>query len=144
MKCPFCGKKTKVIDKRDSGDSVTRRRRECKKCKRRFTTYERPDIEITIIKKDGKREKYSREKLLVGLKKACEKRPIPIDKIEKIIDKIEEKLRKRGKEVKSKIIGKEVIKKLKKLDKIAYIRFASVYREFKDLKDFKNEMENLK
>lgn len=137
MRCAFCGHvETKVTDKRDfQGD--TKRRRECLKCKRRFTTYERPDIELVVVKKDGRREKYNRDKILLGIIKACEKRNISHEKIDKIINEIEEKLRKKGKEVESKLIGEQVMRILKKLDKVAYIRFASVYRDFKDLSDFK-------
>ncbi len=145
MRCAFCGHEdTRVIDKRDSGEGTTRRRRECLKCNRRFTTYERPKIEIIVIKKDESREDYSREKLRKGILKACEKRPVPREKVDKIIDKIEQKLRKKGDEIKSKIIGKEVMKKLKRLDKVAYIRFASVYHDFQNIKDFKKEIKELK
>jgi len=143
MKCPYCGNEdTKVTDKRDS-DAVTRRRRECLKCKRRFTTYERPDIEIVIIKKDGRREKYNRDKIFSGIIKACEKRNISRDEIDKIISDIEEKLRKKGKEIESKMIGELIMRALKKLDKVAYIRFASVYRDFHDLDDFKREIKEV-
>ncbi|MEM0465691.1 MAG: transcriptional regulator NrdR [Candidatus Pacearchaeota archaeon] len=144
MKCVFCGNETKVTDKRESSD-YTRRRRECLKCKKRFTTYEKyekPDF--YIVKKDGRREKFSREKLKSGIMKACEKRPIPIEKINKLLDEIEEKLRKKGNEVKTDFIGKIVMDKLKKLDDIAYIRFASVYMNFQNLKDFKNVMNKIK
>jgi len=140
MKCTFCKYNTKVTDKRESPKG-TRRRRECLKCKKRFTTYERPDKrDIIIVKKDGRRERFLSEKLKSGLMKACEKRPISIEKIDKIIEEVEEKLSSKGKEVKSENIGKMVMNKLKKLDKIAYIRFASVYRDFKDIKDFKEVM----
>ena len=144
MKCIFCSSKnTKVTDKRESPDG-TRRRRECLKCKKRFTTYERPEKkEIIVVKKDGRREPFLTEKLKVGLTKACVKRPIPIKDIDKIVEEIEEKLRKRGKEVKSAMIGDMVINRLKKLDKIAYIRFASVYRDFKDIEEFKKEIKGL-
>lgn len=137
MRCVFCGFDTKVTDKRESLDS-TRRRRECLKCKKRFTTYEKyekPDF--YIVKKDGRRERFSKEKIKSGIMKACEKRPVPVEKIDKIIDEIEERLRKSGSEVKTEIIGKLIMNKLKKLDDIAYIRFASVYMNFQDLKDFK-------
>ena len=139
MKCPYCSNtKTKVTNKRDSDEEgITRRRRECLKCKRRFTTYERPEIEIIVVKKDKRRESYNRDKLTIGLVKACEKRPISREKIENIINEIEERLRRKGKEVKSEVIGKLVMQHLKKLDKVAYIRFASVYSEFQDLADFK-------
>jgi len=143
MKCVFCQNETKVTDKRESPEG-TRRRRECLKCKKRFTTYEKPvEIEVFIVKKDGRRERYSRDKLKTGLIKAYEKRPMSLDKIDKIIDEIEEKLRKKGKEIKSEMIGKMVMNKLKKLDKIAYIRFASVYKDFDDVKDFKEEIREL-
>lgn len=144
MKCIFCGSdSTKVTDKRESLDG-TRRRRECLKCKKRFTTYEKPEKkDIIVVKKDGRREKFSDEKLKSGIIKACEKRPIPTKKIEDAIDDIEETLRRKGKEVTSDMIGKMVMNKLKKLDKVAYIRFASVYLNFKDLTDFKKEIKEL-
>ena len=143
MKCLYCEADTKVTDKRESGDG-TRRRRECLKCKKRFTTYEKPaETDIFIVKKDGRRERFSRDKLKIGLMKACEKRNVSLEKIEKVIDEIEEKLRKKKKKVKSDMIGKMVMNKLKKLDKIAYIRFASVYRDFQDIQEFKEEMKEL-
>ncbi len=143
MKCIYCGNETKVTDKRESPDG-TRRRRECLKCKKRFTTYERPEQKkIIIVKKDGRREAYNREKLRTGLMKACEKRPVSVEQIDRVIDEIEEKLGKKGKEVKSEIIGQMIMNKLKRLDKIAYIRFASVYRDFQDIKDFKKELKEL-
>ena len=143
MKCIFCGKETRVTDKRESPEG-TRRRRECLKCKKRFTTYEKPEKkEIIVVKKDGRREKYSREKIKGGIIKACEKRPISTEKIDKTINEIEEKLLSYGKEVKTEKIGDVIMNKLKKLDKIAYIRFASVYREFKDIKDFKRVMREI-
>ena len=143
MKCIFCGKETRVTDKRESPEG-TRRRRECLKCKKRFTTYEKIEKkEIIVVKKDGRREKYSREKIKGGIIKACEKRPISTEKIDKTINEIEEKLLSYGKEVKTEKIGDVIMNKLKKLDKIAYIRFASVYREFKDIKDFKRVMREI-
>lgn len=143
MKCLYCGKETRVTDKRESPEG-TRRRRECLKCKKRFTTYEKPEKkEIIVVKKDGRREKYSRDKIKIGITKACEKRPVSTEKIDKTIDEIEEKLSLKGKEVKSKNIGELIMSKLKKLDKIAYIRFASVYREFKDVKDFRKIMKEV-
>jgi transcriptional repressor NrdR len=137
MNCPFCAYTTsRVTDKRESPTGI-RRRRECLKCKKRFTTYEKPEKKnILVVKKDGRREAFSKEKIKNGIMKACEKRPISIDKIEKIIEEIEEKLMK-NKEVKSEVIGKMIMQKLKKLDDVAYIRFASVYMNFKDIKDFK-------
>jgi transcriptional repressor NrdR len=146
MKCIFCGGETKVTDKRDS-EGETRRRRECLKCKKRFTTYERvEEPNFIVIKKDKSRKPFDREKLRTGILKACEKRPIETEQIDKIISEIERKLRNkvRGKEVESKAIGEQVMKELKKLDKVAYIRFASVYQDFKDLSDFKKELRELK
>jgi transcriptional repressor NrdR len=143
MRCIYCGSGTKVTDKRDSPDGI-RRRRECLKCKKRFTTYERPELkDIIIVKKDKRREKFSRDKLRGGLLKACEKRPVPVEKIDQIVCSIEEKLRNKGKEVKSEVLGKMIVDKLRKLDKVAYIRFASVYRDFQDVKDFKKEIKEL-
>jgi len=146
MRCPFCGyKETNVIDSRESSDGmIVRRRRECPKCKKRFTTYERIETNIIVIKKDGRRESFDRQKIMNGIVKACEKRSISIEKIEKIVDDIESILRLKGKEISSKEIGKIVMRKLKKLDKVAYIRFASVYKEFKDVEDFKKEFLKLK
>ncbi len=146
MECPFCGKfETKVTDKRTSGNEI-RRRREClnEKCKKRFTTYERIEKkDIIVEKKDGRREKFDVEKLKSGIIKACEKRPINYEKIDKIINEIENKLRKKGREIKSNEIGELIIKKLKKLDKVAYIRFSSVYQDFKDIEDFKSAMKKI-
>lgn len=145
MKCIFCNGETKVTDKRDS-EGETRRRRECLKCRKRFTTYERvEEPNFIVIKKDKSREPFSREKLKAGIQKACEKRPVETEKIERVLNEIERKLRNKlkGKEVESKEIGELLIKELKKLDKIAYIRFASVYRDFKDLSDFKKELKSL-
>tara|TARA_Y100000296_G_scaffold86650_1_gene127177 strand:+ start:657 stop:1094 length:438 start_codon:yes stop_codon:yes gene_type:complete len=145
MKCLYCSDKaSKVTDKRESPQGI-RRRRECLKCKKRFTTYERiTQHDFYIIKKDKNREKFSRDKLEKGIEKAFEKRPISKEKIEKIINEIEEQLRKKGKkEIKSSIIGEIVMKKIKKLDNVAYIRFSSVYRNFQDIKDFKNEIKGL-
>ena len=143
MKCIYCSSETKVTDKRESPEG-TRRRRECLKCKKRFTTYEKPEKkDIIIVKKDGRRERFSQEKLKNGIMKACEKRPVSVEKIDKLVNEIEEKLLLRRKEVKSENMGKIVMQKLKKLDKIAYIRFASVYRDFKDVSDFKKVMKEV-
>ena len=144
MDCPYCGENTRVTDKRGSPEGV-RRRRECLKCKKRFTTYERIGrSEFYVIKKDGRREKYSREKLEAGIYRAFEKRPVPKEKIDKMINEIEEQLMKRGKkEVKSSVIGELIMKKMKKIDNVAYIRFASVYRDFQDASDFKKELRGL-
>ena len=142
MLCPYCLKgETKVIDSRES-DEGTRRRRECLKCERRFTTYERPEIlDLIVVKKDKRRESFDRLKLLRGLSKACEKLSVKTQTIERIADEIELELRKRDNiEVQSTEIGELVMSKLKQLDKIAYIRFASVYREFTDVNHFKEEL----
>ncbi|MEK9146733.1 MAG: transcriptional regulator NrdR [Patescibacteria group bacterium] len=147
MICPFCSNDgTKVVDKRE-GDSgkTTRRRRECTKCGRRFTTFERVEtLDLLVVKKDGKREPFDRVKLRAGIIKSCEKRPVSAADIEKVIDEIEAELRKNGQtEVSSRKIGNLVIKKLKKLDEVAYIRFASVYRQFADIGDFEKELSKL-
>ena len=143
MQCKFCNADTKVTDKRESKEG-TRRRRECLKCKKRFTTYEKPDEKnIVVVKKDGRREHFLDEKLRLGLIKACQKRSVSMEKIDEIVEEIKEKLLKKGKEVKGKMIGELVMQKLKKLDKVAYIRFASVYLDFHDVKDFKKEMRGL-
>ena len=144
MKCPYCLGNTKVLDKRESKEA-TRRRRECLKCKKRFTTYERMETHILIIKKDGRREAYNREKIKNGHLKACEKRPVSQEKIDKAVSEIEEKIKNLGKnEVQSKIIGEMVMKKLKSIDQVAYIRFASVYKDFKDVSEFKKTLKELK
>lgn len=144
MECPYCSHpSSKVTDKRKSPDG-TRRRRECLKCGKRFTTHERVSREdFYVIKKDGRREKFSREKLERGIEKAFEKRPISKEKITDMINEVEEQLRKKGKEIKSSVIGELIMKKLKKVDNVAYIRFASVYRNFQDADDFKREIREL-
>ena len=145
MKCPYCSNTTfRVTDKRASPHGI-RRRRECLKCEKRFTTHEKIDQgDLFVVKKDSSREKFSREKLERGIYRAFEKRPIPKEEIEKMINEIEEILRKKGKkEVKSSSVGEIVMKKLKKMDNIAYIRFASVYRNFQDINDFKKELKEL-
>ncbi len=145
MNCPYCGyKESKVTDKRTSPDGI-RRRRECLKCKKRFTTYERIErTDLYVIKKDGRREKFDIKKLEAGIERALEKRPVPQDKINNMINEIDEQIRKAGKkEVNSSVIGELVMKKLKKIDDIAYVRFASVYRQFQDINDFKQEMKEL-
>jgi transcriptional repressor NrdR len=145
MKCIFCDSDTKVTNKRDVR-GLTRRRRECLRCKKRFTTLEQPEFKrVLVIKKDNSRVPFDIEKVRNGVIKACEKRPISIDKIEKTVSSIEAKLREGNKkEIKSKTIGEMIMKALKKLDKVAYIRFASVYREFSDIGDFKKEIRGLK
>jgi len=145
MECPYCSGKTRVTDKRSSPEGI-RRRRECLKCKKRVTTYEKIGrSDVYVIKKDGRREIFSRDKLESGIYRAFEKRPVPKEKIEKMINEIEEQIMRRGrKEVKSSAIGELVMKKTKKLDNVAYIRFASVYRDFQDLRDFRTELGRLK
>jgi len=147
MKCPFCGEiDNKVIDSRLSKDgNVIRRRRECLICTRRFTTYEHiEEIPIMIIKKDGRREEFSREKIRSGIQKACEKRNISMNAIEEFIDELERDLRETGeKEIPSHILGEKVMSRLHDLDGVAYVRFASVYREFKDVNDFVSELKSL-
>ena len=147
MICPFCAhQESKVVDKREGTDGkITRRRRECLKCARRFTTFERVQtLDLLVIKKDGKREVFDRVKLRGGIIKACEKRPISAQEVEKILDQVEADLRKKNaNEVSSKKIGELVIRRLKKIDEIAYIRFASVYRQFADLSDFEKELAKL-
>jgi transcriptional repressor NrdR len=147
MKCPYCGEiDNKVIDSRLSKDaSVIRRRRECLICTRRFTTYEHiEEIPIMILKKDGRREVFSRKKIRSGIKKACEKRNISMNVIEEFIDELERDLRESGeKEIPSNELGEKVILKLHDLDDVAYVRFASVYREFKDVNDFVSELKTL-
>jgi transcriptional repressor NrdR len=147
MKCPFCGEiNNKVIDSRLSRDgNVIRRRRECIECNRRFTTYEHiEEIPIMIIKKDGRREVFNREKVGAGMKRACEKRNISINVIEEFIEDLERDLRETGeKEIPSSAIFERVIAKLHEIDDVAYVRFASVYREFKDVNDFVSELKNL-
>ena len=145
MKCPFCNySESKVIDSRES-DDLTRRRRECLSCEKRFTTYERVEtVQMYIIKKDGSRELFDKVKLRKGLVKSCEKRPVSIDEIENVINSIESKMRLLDStEISSKQVGEEVMNQLKALDKIAYIRFASVYREFADIEDFRKEIQIL-
>jgi len=145
MDCPYCSyKESKVTDKRESPEGI-RRRRECLKCKKRFTTYEKiSKDDLYVIKKDGRREKFIREKLETGINLAFEKRPVEKEKITKMINEIEEQIRKIGKkEIKTSEIGELVMKKIKRIDNVAYIRFASVYRDFQDIKDFKREMKEL-
>lgn len=145
MNCPYCSNTTfRVTDKRASPHGI-RRRRECLKCKKRFTTHEKIEQgDLFVIKKDNSRERFMREKLERGIYRAFEKRPVPKEDIDKMMNEIEEQLRKKGKkEVKSSIIGEIVMRKLKKMDNIAYIRFASVYRNFQDVDDFKKEIMEL-
>lgn len=147
MKCPFCSTlDTKVIDSRmnQPGDMI-RRRRECLRCEGRFTTYERvEEMMPVVIKKDGRREDYARQKILDGIQKACQKRSVPVDKIEDAVARIERRIQGYGlKEVPSKAIGQMVMMELQSLDKVAYVRFASVYREFRDVEEFVAELQGM-
>ena len=147
MKCPYCGHLgDKVVDSRESkeGDAI-RRRRECLECGRRFTSYERIDeIPYMVVKKDGRRERFERQKLVAGLLKACEKRPVRIPALEAIADRIEGLLQdKAEREISTEVIGAHVMQELKHLDKVAFVRFASVYRNFRDLDEFKDELNAL-
>ena len=147
MKCPYCGyDESKVIDSRptDEGERI-RRRRECLKCGKRFTTYEVIEtVPIIVIKKDKSREIFDRNKLLNGLLRACEKRPVSIDTLERVVDEIEGSLQNSlDREVPSSLIGKYAMEKLKTIDEVAYVRFASVYREFKDIATFKEELDRM-
>ena len=147
MKCPFCSHlDDKVIDSREArtGDLI-RRRRECLKCGRRFTTYERIDeIPYMVIKKDGRRERFDRQKILHGLLKSCEKRPVPTAKLESMVDEVERAVQEaKERELTTQELGELLMVRLKKLDKVAYVRFASVYMDFKDIKEFMNELNSL-
>ncbi|MEE9316642.1 MAG: transcriptional regulator NrdR [bacterium] len=147
MKCPFCGNSEgRVIDSRPvGGSSVVRRRRECLACKKRFTTFERIEsMPLMVIKKDKRLEVFDRNKLQEGILRACQKRPISLDIVEKIVSEIEEELQDYIMEVPSKVIGETVLKKLRKLDEVAYVRFASVYRQFNDIGTFLKELKKLK
>lgn len=147
MKCPFCNhENSRVIDSRPSDDnSSIRRRRQCEKCKKRFTTYEKVEtIPLVIIKKDNNREPYSREKIESGVFRSCHKRPISVSQITNVVDEIENKIFSiEDKEIPSSAIGEIVMEKLKDLDPVAYVRFASVYREFKDVNTFMDELKKL-
>ncbi len=147
MKCPYCGyHDTGVIESRHlENELVIRRRRICKKCNKRFTTYERIDlVPLMVIKKDSRREPFSREKITNGIIKACEKRPISMETINNLVSKIEEAIRSEGaNEVKSNLIGELAISRLRDLDEVAYVRFASVYRQFKDLSSFVKEIRKI-
>jgi transcriptional repressor NrdR len=147
VRCPFCSHfEDKVVDSRmaKEGEAI-RRRRECLGCKRRFTTYERVDEVLPmVVKKDGRREVFDRAKVLVGLKKACEKRPISMATLEAVTDRIEKRIQERGEaEVQARIVGEEVMAELYQLDPVAHVRFASVYREFKDVQQFMDEVKHL-
>jgi transcriptional repressor NrdR len=147
VRCPFCDEiEDKVVDSRTAKEGeVIRRRRECLGCKRRFTTYERiEEILPMVVKKDGRREPFDRNKILAGLKKACEKRPISTATIDAVTDRIEKRIQEMGEtEIPSRTIGEELMKELHQLDQVAYVRFASVYREFKDIDQFMDELKTL-
>lgn len=145
MRCPYCEHaNSKVIDSRDSGDGI-RRRRQCLECERRFTTYEYVQMRtIMVVKRDGRREEFQREKLFASMAKACAKRPLPVGTIEKTLDEIETTLSESGRaEVRARAIGELVMDKLRDLDRVAYIRFASVYRDFSDIESFRQEIDAL-
>lgn len=147
MKCPFCSSdNSSVVDSRDSKDGeIIRRRRQCDACGKRFTTYERvEELLPLVIKKDGRREPFDRKKIVGGIQKACEKRPVSMERIEETVDRIEKEIVEMGeKEVASKEIGERIMRALHDLDHVAYVRFASVYRDFKDVNQFLNELQGL-
>ena len=145
MHCPFCSENnSKVIDSRESGDGI-RRRRECMACETRFTTYELVEMrELVVVKRDGRREEFSRDKLWASVTKACAKRPLPLGRIEKVINEIQSQLSEASRaEISSRDVGELVMDRLKAIDRVAYIRFASVYREFRDIESFKSEIDAL-
>jgi transcriptional repressor NrdR len=147
MRCPFCThQEDKVVDSRSSREGIViRRRRECLGCERRYTTYERvEEVLPLVVKKDGRREPFDRTKILQGLKKACEKRPVGLSVIEEVVDRVEKKMLEMGEpEIPSRVIGEEVMTQLHGVDQVAYVRFASVYREFKDVTQFMDELTGL-
>lgn len=146
MICPYCqNRETKVTNKRDS-EAMIRRRRECLKCGKRFTTFERIELDLSVIKKDGTRQKFDRDKLKKGIEKSLEKRPFDSNKIDDIVNEVEAKIYRvaKDKDIPTAKVGEIIMDKLKKTDKIAYIRFASVYREFADIEDFKKELRELR
>ncbi len=146
MKCPFCSKgSSKVIDTREVGDGI-RRRRECLRCRQRFTTYERlASINLLVVKRDGRREEFDREKLAAGIYKACAKRPVAAEAVDQLIHEVEAELYRLGKaEVSAQVIGELVIDRLRRLDDVAYVRFASVYRDFRDVDSWAEEIAALK
>jgi transcriptional repressor NrdR len=147
MKCPFCGySDSKVVDSRpDKGGSGIRRRRECEQCAKRFTTHERIEEMLPLVlKKDGRREPFERTKIISGIKKACEKRPISVEVIERLVDRLETRLQESSeKEISTTLIGEWIMKELHDLDEVAYVRFASVYRSFRDINEFMQELQEL-
>jgi len=147
MRCPFCAhSESKVVDSRPTDEGISiRRRRECLSCGQRFTTYETIEsVPLVVVKKDGSRQSFDRNKVLHGLVKACEKRPVPMAKLEAAVNDIEQQLQNSlNREIKSQYIGELVMEKLKEVDEVAYVRFASVYRQFKDIETFRNELNKL-
>jgi len=147
MKCPFCGNNdSKVVDSRpDKGGNAIRRRRECEECTKRFTTHERVEEMLPLVcKKDGRREPFDRMKIVAGIKKACEKRPISLEEIDRMVDRLEARLQESTeKEVSTTLIGEWLMKELHGLDEVAYVRFASVYRSFRDIGEFMQELQDL-
>lgn len=147
MKCPFCGElKDRVVDSRESRDGLAvRRRRECLSCSRRFTSYEEiEDIPYMVVKNDGSRESFDRKKLLAGLHRACQKRPVSTTELQAIVDAVEHKLHKQeDREISTREIGTQIMRRLKRLDQVAYVRFASVYRKFEDVDEFMEELQKL-
>lgn len=147
MKCPYCGHlDNKVVDSRINKDyTITRRRRLCEDCERRFTTYERLEVTMPmLVKKDGRRETWDRSKVVSGLKKACEKRPVSMEQIEEFVDGLERQLQDMGeREIPVRLVGARVMDSLRQMDDVAYVRFASVYRQFKDLNEFMDELKGL-
>lgn len=147
MKCPYCGHlENRVVDSRLNKEyTITRRRRMCEACQRRFTTYERLEVTMpALVKKDGRREVWDRYKVTEGIKKACEKRPVSVEKIEEFVDEMERWLQDMGeREIPVRLVGERVMEGLRRLDGVAYVRFASVYRQFKDLNEFMNELKGM-
>ena len=147
MKCPYCSyPESKVVDSRHSDDGLSiRRRRECLRCQRRFTTYETVEsLPIVVVKKDGSRQSFDRQKVLRGMIRACEKRPVPVAELERIADEIEQELQNSmEREIRTADIGEKVMERLRSVDQVAYVRFASVYRQFKDLDTFMAELNKL-
>ena len=146
MQCPYCAScESKVTDKRDSG-SETRRRRECLKCGKRFTTYERVELDLSVIKKDGRRQKFSRDKVMSGIANNLEKRSVSSEEIDRLVDKVETRIYRtaKDKDIASSKVGDIVMAELRKFDKVAYIRFAAVYRDFADIDEFREELKKLK
>lgn len=146
MQCPYCtASESKVTDKRDSGKEA-RRRRECLKCGKRFTTYERVELDLFVIKKDGKRERFSRDKLQAGIANNLQKRPFTSEQIDEIVNDVEAQVYRfaKDKDIVSKKVGEIVMRKLKKVDKVAYVRFAAVYRDFADIDEFREELKKIK